>query len=180
MCMSSMQLSAVGGGGRGRGMSHTRSTCLTAWRALVAGHTNALSFIFLSESRARFKFVMLVLKGCPTKRQTGWGQFSEAVIIFFIKIKLFLLNILFCVKANIIFIRSNWCNEHEKKVPELVTNAACVCAHFQVFRHGPRTPADTYPKDPYGNETFYPFGWGQVTNVSAEQVVVKLLPKKKE
>ncbi|XP_030388050.1 venom acid phosphatase Acph-1 isoform X1 [Scaptodrosophila lebanonensis] len=33
-----------------------------------------------------------------------------------------------------------------------------------VFRHGPRTPADTYPKDPYVNETYYPFGWGQVTN----------------
>ncbi|KAL7734385.1 hypothetical protein ACLKA6_010718 [Drosophila palustris] len=33
-----------------------------------------------------------------------------------------------------------------------------------VFRHGPRTPADTYPRDPYVNETYYPFGWGQVTN----------------
>lgn len=63
-------------------MSHTRSTCLTALRALVAGHTNAQSFIFLSESRARFKFVMLVLKlkGCPTKR-----QFS-GIRILFIKI----------------------------------------------------------------------------------------------
>uniref|UniRef100_T1GPQ3 Acid phosphatase n=1 Tax=Megaselia scalaris TaxID=36166 RepID=T1GPQ3_MEGSC len=34
----------------------------------------------------------------------------------------------------------------------------------QVFRHGARTPADTYPLDPYFNETFYPNGWGQVTN----------------
>nr|NP_001137975.1 uncharacterized protein Dmel_CG9449, isoform E [Drosophila melanogaster]ACL83330.1 uncharacterized protein Dmel_CG9449, isoform E [Drosophila melanogaster] len=33
-----------------------------------------------------------------------------------------------------------------------------------VFRHGPRTPADTYPRDPYVNETYYPFGWGQITN----------------
>ncbi|XP_017957903.1 venom acid phosphatase Acph-1 [Drosophila navojoa] len=33
-----------------------------------------------------------------------------------------------------------------------------------VFRHGPRTPADTYPLDPHVNETYYPFGWGQVTN----------------
>lgn len=35
-----------------------------------------------------------------------------------------------------------------------------------VFRHGERTPADTYPKDPHINETFAPFGWGQLTNVS--------------
>ncbi|XP_037938962.1 venom acid phosphatase Acph-1-like isoform X2 [Teleopsis dalmanni] len=33
-----------------------------------------------------------------------------------------------------------------------------------VFRHGPRTPADTYPNDPHVNETFYPYGWGHVTN----------------
>ncbi|KAJ8921163.1 hypothetical protein NQ315_013635 [Exocentrus adspersus] len=33
-----------------------------------------------------------------------------------------------------------------------------------VMRHGARTPASTYPKDPYINETFYPFGWGQLTN----------------
>ncbi|CAD7077103.1 unnamed protein product [Hermetia illucens] len=33
-----------------------------------------------------------------------------------------------------------------------------------VYRHGPRTPADTYPNDPYFNETFSPVGWGQITN----------------
>ncbi|KAG5883754.1 hypothetical protein JTB14_023176 [Gonioctena quinquepunctata] len=33
-----------------------------------------------------------------------------------------------------------------------------------VMRHGRRTPASTYPKDPYINETFYPVGWGQITN----------------
>uniref|UniRef100_W8BS13 Venom acid phosphatase Acph-1 n=1 Tax=Ceratitis capitata TaxID=7213 RepID=W8BS13_CERCA len=33
-----------------------------------------------------------------------------------------------------------------------------------VFRHGPRTPADTYPNDPHINQTFYPFGWGHITN----------------
>lgn len=35
---------------------------------------------------------------------------------------------------------------------------------LQVFRHGPRTPADTYPKDPHVNESFYPYGWGHLTN----------------
>ncbi|KAJ4440011.1 hypothetical protein ANN_08142, partial [Periplaneta americana] len=34
-----------------------------------------------------------------------------------------------------------------------------------VFRHGERTPSDTYPEDPYFNFTFEPVGWGQLTNV---------------
>ncbi|XP_014239338.1 venom acid phosphatase Acph-1-like isoform X2 [Cimex lectularius] len=33
-----------------------------------------------------------------------------------------------------------------------------------VFRHGERTPASTYPNDPYINDTFSPYGWGQLTN----------------
>jgi prostatic aicd phosphatase len=33
-----------------------------------------------------------------------------------------------------------------------------------ILRHGARTPATTYPKDPYVTETFYPVGWGQLTN----------------
>ncbi|KAI4455054.1 acid phosphatase-related [Holotrichia oblita] len=33
-----------------------------------------------------------------------------------------------------------------------------------ISRHGARTPVDTYPKDPYINTTFYPAGWGQLTN----------------
>ncbi|RZB39347.1 venom acid phosphatase Acph-1 [Asbolus verrucosus] len=33
-----------------------------------------------------------------------------------------------------------------------------------IVRHGARSPADTYPKDPYVNLTFYPVGWGQLTN----------------
>ncbi|KAI4455065.1 acid phosphatase-related [Holotrichia oblita] len=34
-----------------------------------------------------------------------------------------------------------------------------------ISRHGARTPVDTYPKDPYINTTFYPAGWGQLTNL---------------
>ncbi|XP_063930430.1 testicular acid phosphatase homolog [Zophobas morio] len=33
-----------------------------------------------------------------------------------------------------------------------------------ILRHGARTPADTYPNDPYINETLFPVGWGQLTN----------------
>lgn len=32
-----------------------------------------------------------------------------------------------------------------------------------IFRHGQRTPADTYPNDPYVNFNFAPVGWGQLT-----------------
>lgn len=40
--------------------------------------------------------------------------------------------------------------------------------YYQVFRHGPRTPADTYPTDEYINEQFFPYGWGQLTNEGKE------------
>uniref|UniRef100_A0A1A9WGA6 Acid phosphatase n=1 Tax=Glossina brevipalpis TaxID=37001 RepID=A0A1A9WGA6_9MUSC len=33
-----------------------------------------------------------------------------------------------------------------------------------LFRHGPRTPVNTYPNDPYIRETFHPYGWGHLTN----------------
>lgn len=33
------------------------------------------------------------------------------------------------------------------------------------MRHGARTPQSTYPNDPYINQTFFPYGWGQLTNV---------------
>ncbi|XP_014280005.1 venom acid phosphatase Acph-1 [Halyomorpha halys] len=38
-----------------------------------------------------------------------------------------------------------------------------------VFRHGQRTPADTYPKDPYIKEKFSPYGWGALTNEGKNQ-----------
>ncbi|XP_054267962.1 prostatic acid phosphatase-like [Macrosteles quadrilineatus] len=38
-----------------------------------------------------------------------------------------------------------------------------------VFRHGQRTPADTYPSDPHLHQTFHPYGWGQLTNEGKRQ-----------
>lgn len=35
-----------------------------------------------------------------------------------------------------------------------------------VFRHGDRTPDSLYPKYPNQYETFYPYGLGELTNVS--------------
>ncbi|CAG9820084.1 unnamed protein product [Phaedon cochleariae] len=39
-----------------------------------------------------------------------------------------------------------------------------------VMRHGVRTPASTYPNDPYINNSFYPTGWGQITNEGKMQL----------
>ncbi|XP_012247824.1 prostatic acid phosphatase isoform X1 [Bombus impatiens] len=33
-----------------------------------------------------------------------------------------------------------------------------------VMRHGDRAPQDTYPNDPYINNSMEPYGWGQLTN----------------
>lgn len=33
-----------------------------------------------------------------------------------------------------------------------------------VFRHGDRTPADTFPTDPHINASLSPYGWGHLTN----------------
>ncbi|KAG7210407.1 hypothetical protein KM043_011939 [Ampulex compressa] len=33
-----------------------------------------------------------------------------------------------------------------------------------VMRHGERAPQDTYPNDPYINDSMAPYGWGQLTN----------------
>ncbi|XP_061391753.1 lysosomal acid phosphatase-like [Musca vetustissima] len=41
---------------------------------------------------------------------------------------------------------------------------------FQLFRHGPRTPVNTYPNDPYINETFFPYGWGHLTNDAKKEL----------
>lgn len=45
---------------------------------------------------------------------------------------------------------------------------------FQVFRHGDRTPVTpTYPLDPYINETYEPYGHGELTEVRLELIIKK-------
>ncbi|XP_075209853.1 prostatic acid phosphatase-like [Lycorma delicatula] len=38
-----------------------------------------------------------------------------------------------------------------------------------VFRHGHRTPTKCYPKDPYNNLSYWPEGWGELTNIGKMQ-----------
>nr|XP_018912827.1 PREDICTED: prostatic acid phosphatase-like [Bemisia tabaci] len=33
-----------------------------------------------------------------------------------------------------------------------------------IFRHGDRSPIETYKNDPYSNASYWPMGWGQLTN----------------
>lgn len=33
-----------------------------------------------------------------------------------------------------------------------------------VYRHGHRSPVQVYPNDPFNNESYWPDGWGQITN----------------
>lgn len=39
---------------------------------------------------------------------------------------------------------------------------------LKIFRHGDRTPVDPYPTDPYLNLTYWPEGYGQLTDVCFE------------
>ncbi|KAK4879694.1 hypothetical protein RN001_007840 [Aquatica leii] len=70
-----------------------------------------------------------------------------------VSVKLLVVIVLFLI------FRFNFCQcEHgEKNNLELV---------FTIFRHGDRTIdlITTYPKDPYRNETYYPYGYGELTN----------------
>lgn len=43
------------------------------------------------------------------------------------------------------------------------TNRRLEMVHI-IMRHGERTPASTYPKDPHKDNPLYPVGWGQLTN----------------
>ncbi|XP_069703816.1 prostatic acid phosphatase-like [Periplaneta americana] len=38
-----------------------------------------------------------------------------------------------------------------------------------IFRHGDRSPVSSYPTDPYNNVSYWPAGWGQLTNAGKQQ-----------
>lgn len=63
-------------------------------------------------------------------------------------------------------------NNEEKtlKMVHIVSRKICMITtiffFWKILRHGSRTPADTYPTDPHINDSLYPVGWGQLTNVS--------------
>ncbi|XP_071455095.1 prostatic acid phosphatase-like [Hetaerina americana] len=39
-----------------------------------------------------------------------------------------------------------------------------------LFRHGERTPTETYPNDPYKDDSYWPEGWGQLDNYGKKQL----------
>lgn len=46
-----------------------------------------------------------------------------------------------------------------------VENAELLFAHI-LYRHGDRNPINSFPTDPWKNESFWPRGYGSLTNVS--------------
>lgn len=38
-----------------------------------------------------------------------------------------------------------------------------------IYRHGDRTPVDTYPTDPWRNESLWPVKFGELTNIGKMQ-----------
>ncbi|KAF6039833.1 hypothetical protein EB796_001869 [Bugula neritina] len=57
----------------------------------------------------------------------------------------------------------------------LVTNSATQVSSSSLivanvlFRHGDRSPTAPLPKNQYSNESYWPFGWGELTNTGREQ-----------
>jgi len=54
-----------------------------------------------------------------------------------------------------------------KKLKYLNESLSFSIIFSQLFRHGDRTPTETYPKDPYINY-MWPGGWGALTKVCAQ------------
>lgn len=38
-----------------------------------------------------------------------------------------------------------------------------------IFRHGDRTPVETYPTDPWQNQSYWPVKFGELTNIGKRQ-----------
>ncbi|KAK4878734.1 hypothetical protein RN001_011240 [Aquatica leii] len=64
--------------------------------------------------------------------------------------------------------RNGWHHGRNNNNPQQ-NNRVLKLVHM-IFRHGIRTPADTYPNDPYINNTWFPIGWGQVTNEGKQKL----------
>uniref|UniRef100_A0A0A1WZB1 Lysosomal acid phosphatase n=1 Tax=Zeugodacus cucurbitae TaxID=28588 RepID=A0A0A1WZB1_ZEUCU len=57
-----------------------------------------------------------------------------------------------------------WINDANCPTVSVNTSNSTLKLLHIVARHGARAPVNTYPNDPYVNDTFHPTGWGQVTN----------------
>ncbi|KAK9754259.1 Histidine phosphatase superfamily (branch 2) [Popillia japonica] len=50
-----------------------------------------------------------------------------------------------------------------------LNNASQLISVIAVFRHGDRVIVNPYPTDPYRNNSYWPAGWGQMTNLGKLQ-----------
>ncbi|XP_037935889.1 prostatic acid phosphatase-like [Teleopsis dalmanni] len=83
---------------------------------------------------------------------------------FFIAMGLgaFVILVIICVYASTSADSKRFTDECFKSSVD-TNNSTLELVHI-VFRHGARTPVDTYPNDPYVKDSFRPTGWGHVTN----------------
>ncbi|CAF4747263.1 unnamed protein product [Pieris macdunnoughi] len=62
-----------------------------------------------------------------------------------------------CLPFLCLIIHYSTCNEYKLRYAAVI------------YRHGDRTPVDTYPTDPWGEESFWPVKFGQLTNIGKMQ-----------
>lgn len=68
------------------------------------------------------------------------------------------------ILASVVLVAAVLCAVLAAVNPDGTQNSKQLILVHVVMRHGARTPASTYPNDPYANSSFHPFGWGQLTN----------------
>ncbi|XP_059227038.1 venom acid phosphatase Acph-1 isoform X1 [Stomoxys calcitrans] len=90
------------------------------------------------------------------------------------KLKCYLIKFFLLISLAML-IGNDWCGAHARKVlliKETSSNNRSTTLKLVhvLFRHGPRTPVNTYPNDPYVNETFFPYGWGHLTNDAKKEL----------
>ncbi|XP_076655370.1 prostatic acid phosphatase [Halictus rubicundus] len=93
------------------------------------------------------------------------GRRSSSVYLTYLKmlgVKLFLLTIVAYLSSGSPVTLEEGATidrENENKSEDTTLRLVTV-----VMRHGERAPQDTYPNDPYVNNSMEPYGWGQLTN----------------
>ncbi|XP_006564906.1 lysosomal acid phosphatase isoform X2 [Apis mellifera] len=72
---------------------------------------------------------------------------------------IFFMNFIYSTLELLMLIENVKTSKHNKEIENDSLRLVTV-----VMRHGERAPQDTYPNDPYLNNSMEPYGWGQLTN----------------
>ncbi|XP_016917297.1 prostatic acid phosphatase isoform X1 [Apis cerana] len=72
---------------------------------------------------------------------------------------IFFMNFIYSTLELLMLIENVKTSKHNKEIENDSLRLVTV-----IMRHGERAPQDTYPNDPYLNNSMEPYGWGQLTN----------------